>query len=170
MGVELKKRDVSGLVHSCSIPGLLRDLCASFLTHSMVRPSSVIDFCFHKPIKRAFLQDSNRLNYLIRRLAGVCMDVILLRPWEWRTSEIHCTSHCLGVALTLHYQEHTTRAESLASAMTWLLQGNSDLTEADNVLQFLFLLSSPSVSASAEDSPMTREGQIYSFYPRCLVI
>ena len=152
-------------MQTCSILELFKRLCSSILAQSAVQPSSMIDFCFHKPIKQAFLQDRNRLEYLVRQLVALCMDVVLLRQWEWRTTDTRCVSHCLGVALSLHYHGQSTKAESLATAMTWLLEGTSDLTEPDNVLQFLFNLSSPHAN-EALDIPCTRADQIYSHYPR----
>lgn len=160
------EEEIRGAVHSGSILELFKRLCASVLTHSTVQPTSRMAFCFHKPVKQAFLQDRNRLHYLVRRMVALCMDVILLRQWQWRTTDVHCISHCLGVALSLHYRGQSAKAEGLANAMAWLLEGNSNLIEAENVLQFLFLLSSPSTRTDVMDTPSTREDQIYSYYPR----
>lgn len=163
-GVQKMARQQAGAVQSCSIQELFKRLCTSILNHSAIQPSSIIDFCFHKPIKQPFLQDRNRLQYLVGKMMATCMDVILLRQWEWRTTDTHCISHCLGVSLSLHYQGQSTKAESLATAMTWLLEGNTDLIEADGVLQFLFLLSS--TGNYVMDTPLTRDDHIYSYYPR----
>ena len=155
-------------VHTCNIQELFLRLCSSILNQSTSQPFSIVEFCFHKPAKR--FHDGNRVQYLVRQLRHMCMDVILLRQWEWRTTETHTISHCLGVALSLHYQGHTSQASSLASAMTWLLQGNcSEVTEPDNILNFLFLLSRPSAGNTRVDAPLRMDGQIYKFYPRCLV-
>lgn len=154
------------VVQDCSVPGLFQRLCISLLTHSMYKPTSIIDFCFQRPMKQAFLHDRNRVQHVTRKLFALCMDVVLLRKWQWMGTETHCISHCLGVSLALHYQGQSSKAESLAGAITWLVAGKSDLIEADNVLHFLFLLSSPRTGGNVVDTPQTASHQIYSYYPR----
>ena len=155
-------------VQLCDVPDLFHRLCRSVIAHSLLQQRSVLGLRFQEPVKRAFLQDSNRQQQLARRLVRQSLDVVLLRKWEWMGTDTSCISHSLGVALSLHCQGKSRKAERLAKAIHWVVGEVAGLVEAEGILQFLFLLSDVAGSGDVLDTPSTRGDQIYSYYPRYL--
>lgn len=147
----------------CNVPELFYKLCKSLLTHSVFRPSSVLDLRFPDRVRRAFLHDSNRARRVTRKLWLLCLDVVLLRKWEWIGTDTRCIAHSLGVSLSLQCQGQSGKAENLARAIGWVLGDPPGLLEPESVLQFLFLLSSPGTHG---DIPHVRGDHTYSCYPR----
>ena len=159
----MKKRSVQ----FCDVPDLFRRLCRSVVTHWLSQKWSVLDLRYQDRAKQAFLQEEDRLQQLVRRLVLLSMDVVLLRKWEWMGTDTGCVSHSLGVALSLHCQGQSGKAERLANAIHWLVGGMADLVEPESVLQFLFLLSCVGSSGDQLDAHTTSWGdQTYSYYPR----
>lgn len=155
------RRRVPSVVGLYSVPDLFQRLCASVLKDCIIQPTSRIDFCFQKPIKK---HDKARVQSLVRKLRALCMDVVLLRKWEWMRGDGDSVIRCFGVALSLYFQGMSKEAECLAAAISKVLKEDCQLVEAENVLQFLFLLSSSRRAGNLV--PEVRKGHIYSYYPR----
>ena len=159
-------RGLSSGRECCSVPKLFYKLCWSILARSRLPSPSVFDFSCHEPIKQAFLQDKSRLQLLARKLVLLCWDIVLLRKWQWMTADTRSIAHCLGVVLTLYWQGKPDKAKRLASAIQWVTADACGLVEPKAILQFLYLVSSPPTSGDGLITPHTRDGHIYSDYPR----
>ena len=151
-------------VELCSVHSLFQCLSRSILNHSALQHTSIIDYCFQRPIKQPFLHDRNRVHRLSRKLAFSCMDVVLLRKWEWMGTDSGGLWQWLALSLTLHHRGKPDSAHHLATAVSWLLRENCILKEAENILRFLFLLSTPNTKDVME-TPQTKAGHVYSYYP-----
>ncbi len=149
----------------CDVPCLFQRLSASLLTHSALHYST-IDYCFQQPVKQPFLHDRIRVHHLSKKLALSCMDVVLLRKWEWMRTDSGGLWQWLALSLTLHHHGKPNSAHKLATAVSWLLREDCALAEAENVLRFLFLLSIPNTKDSMIETPQAEAGHIYSYYPR----
>ena len=153
-------------VQECDVPSLFQRLSAALLTHSTLQ-CSTIDYCFQQPVKQPFLHDRIRVHHLSKKLAFSCMDVVLLRKWEWMSKDSGGLWQWLALSLTLHHCGKPKSARKLAAAVSWLLRKDCPLAEAENVIQFLFLLSTPNTEDSSRaEMPQGEEaGHIYNYYP-----
>ena len=150
--------------HSYNVPGLFHRLCTSVLTHSLLQHSSICEFSFHEPSK-GLLHDGARLQSLAHKLMLLSMDILLLRKWEWMVAGGYCISHSLGVTLSLYCQGKPDQAKTFSDAVNWLIRDPPCLKEPENILKFLFLLSSPNNNCDMQATlPMQRT--TYSYYPR----
>ena len=149
-----------------SIPELFYKLCESVLSHSLQTSSSILDLSF-----RQTFVDREKLPLLAKKLRLRCMDVVLLRKWEWMGTETHCITDALGFTLDLYCHGEPFRAKKLTSAVHWMLEDASELMESESILQFLCLLSSPKISKGTH-GPTTRGDHIYHHYPRyvCVIL
>lgn len=132
-------------VFHCSVPDLFLRLSRSILAQAMLTPAQIYDWSYLKPTKQLiYAQDPKKTRWLFKQLTSQCLDMVLLKQYEWQplSSTTGCpVSRCLGLSLTLRLAGLTKEADMLTAAIESLATGNSNLTEVDNILQFLFLLS-----------------------------
>ena len=155
-------------VQFCSVPDLFLKLCSSMLCQ-LVLQSGRSDWVFHKPGKPPFSLEWRRLQHESKRLRRLCLDLVLLRQWEWISTVDHPIespiSSCLGRTLSFWSRGRSTEADKLSCNINWLASGKSGLTESENLLHFLFLLSSP-CSHGGRQIMVPGTGQSYPHYPR----
>ena len=158
-----------------SVPTLLLELCKSLLEstipgHSL--QSSEFSSSINADSRKALGREWREVDTLCKKLRKLCLDVILLRRWEWThimKEQITCPiSLCLGQTLFLYHQGRSKDAERLSCAITWLTEAKSELSEVNSLLRFLFLLSSQEETSVSVVSAQTRKDCLYVHYPRCV--
>lgn len=163
-----------GSVCSYSVPDLLMKLSRSILLHSVHLENSCSDgvyLCLRKANSNSISLPWTLQNRVCRKLRACCLDLMLLRQWEWLSGEQEVLDtpllRCLGQAFSLHVQDQSEQVHTRMQFLT-LLQGHQEgLSKVDGVLQFLYLLSSLDSGEYSEPvRPYIPKDCIYPMYPR----
>lgn len=105
---------------------------------------------------------------LCRRMRWRCLDLMLLRQWEWKSREEFVLGSRSYYAMihVLHLQQlgQVEKAVALMACVDLLLSQPAGLTEPHGVLYFLHLLSQKTCSLSS--LPRKPDGWLYDIYSR----
>ena len=158
----------SGSVCLSSVPDLLLKLCESIILSKEKRCKDNGFLSFLEVGVRSFHLSWVAQQALWKKMRAACLDVMLLRQWEWLPQDQEAMGspycRCLGHVMSLQQQGQTDRATQLMTSLDWLLGPLAALSRPHSVLQFLHLLSHLDQDSSKEVHKP--KDWIYDVYPR----